>query len=95
VVLVVSEETGSISVAVHGRLNRALTPEALRAVLAEHLGVDKDAVEPADDGSEDKKAADDARPATGASDGDSESDSSVATEPSKQGTKKDGADQAA
>jgi diadenylate cyclase len=38
VVVVVSEETGDISVADHGKLMRKLTPEALRRVLTEALG---------------------------------------------------------
>ena len=38
VVVVVSEETGDISVAEHGRLMRKLTPEALRWLLRELLG---------------------------------------------------------
>ncbi|HEX2972476.1 MAG TPA: diadenylate cyclase CdaA, partial [Tepidisphaeraceae bacterium] len=38
VVIVVSEETGDISVADHGRLIRKLTPDALRNLLAEALG---------------------------------------------------------
>ncbi len=38
VVIVVSEETGDISVADRGRLYRKLTPEALRAMLTEALG---------------------------------------------------------
>ena len=38
VVIVVSEETGDISVAEHGRLMRKLTPEALRWLLRELLG---------------------------------------------------------
>jgi diadenylate cyclase len=38
VVLVVSEETGDISVADRGRLLRKLTPDALRSLLAELLG---------------------------------------------------------
>jgi diadenylate cyclase len=37
VVLVVSEETGTISVAIHGRLRRALTIDALRATLSKEL----------------------------------------------------------
>lgn len=37
VVVVVSEETGTISVAIHGRLRRALTIDALRATLAKEL----------------------------------------------------------
>ena len=38
VVLVVSEETGDISIAERGQLFRKLTPEALRDLLAELLG---------------------------------------------------------
>lgn len=38
VVIVVSEETGTISVAIHGRLRRALTLDALRATLVKELG---------------------------------------------------------
>jgi hypothetical protein len=38
VVLVVSEETGDISVAESGKLIRKLTPEALRGLLNELLG---------------------------------------------------------
>src|SRR4051794_22439633 len=38
VVVVVSEETGDVSVAERGRLIRKLTPEALRGLLAELLG---------------------------------------------------------
>src|SRR5687767_9362708 len=38
VVLVVSEETGDISVADRGRLLRKLAPDALRTLLAELLG---------------------------------------------------------
>ena len=41
VVVVVSEETGDISVAEHGRLMRKLTPEALRWLLRELLGRDQ------------------------------------------------------
>lgn len=37
VVIVVSEETGTVSVALNGRLRRALTPEALRATLVKEL----------------------------------------------------------
>jgi diadenylate cyclase len=37
VVIVVSEETGTISVAIRGRLRRALTPDTLREVLATEL----------------------------------------------------------
>ena len=37
VVLVVSEETGTISVAIRGELRRALTPEALREILVKEL----------------------------------------------------------
>jgi diadenylate cyclase len=38
VVVVVSEETGDISVADHGKLIRKLTPDALRSLLTEALG---------------------------------------------------------
>jgi diadenylate cyclase len=38
VVLVVSEETGDISVAERGQLIRKLTPDALRGLLSELLG---------------------------------------------------------
>jgi len=37
VVIVVSEETGAISVAIHGRLRRSLTIEALRSTLTKEL----------------------------------------------------------
>ncbi len=37
VVIVVSEETGTVSVAINGRLRRSLTPEALRATLVKEL----------------------------------------------------------
>lgn len=37
VVIVVSEETGTISVAIHGRLRRSLTVEALRTTLVKEL----------------------------------------------------------
>jgi len=37
VVIVVSEETGSISVALRGRMRRSMTPDALRTVLKEEL----------------------------------------------------------
>jgi diadenylate cyclase len=37
VVIVVSEETGTVSLAIGGRLRRALTPEALRATLIKEL----------------------------------------------------------
>jgi diadenylate cyclase len=37
--IAVSEETGIISVAIDGRLNRRLSPEALRDLLFEHLNV--------------------------------------------------------
>jgi diadenylate cyclase len=37
VVVIVSEETGTISVAMRGRMQRALTPEALRSLLAREL----------------------------------------------------------
>jgi len=39
VVVVVSEETGAISVAIRGRLRRGLTPAALREILVTHLGL--------------------------------------------------------
>ncbi len=39
VVLVVSEETGTVSVAIGGRLRRAVTPEALHALLTKELMV--------------------------------------------------------
>lgn len=42
VVLVVSEETGDISIAERGQLIRKLTPEGLRGLLAELLGGDQD-----------------------------------------------------
>ena len=38
VVLVVSEETGDISVAERGRLMRKLTPESLKSILSQLLG---------------------------------------------------------
>ncbi len=38
VVVVVSEETGTISVASRGKLQRGLTPESLRGLLAQELG---------------------------------------------------------
>ena len=38
-VIVVSEETGTVSVAHRGRLRRALTPESLRKLLSDVLGV--------------------------------------------------------
>ena len=41
VVIVVSEETGTISVAIRGRLRRALTPETLREMLAAELQTPK------------------------------------------------------
>lgn len=40
VVIIVSEETGTISVAIHGRMRRALTAETLRATLVKELNVD-------------------------------------------------------
>lgn len=40
VVIVVSEETGTISIALHGRLRRALSPAALRAMLETELVVE-------------------------------------------------------
>ncbi len=42
IVIIVSEETGAISVAIHGRLRRAMTGEALRETLEKEL--DSDAV---------------------------------------------------
>jgi diadenylate cyclase len=39
VVIVVSEETGAISVAVRGRLRRGIPPGSLHEVLSSHLGV--------------------------------------------------------
>jgi hypothetical protein len=39
VVLVVSEETGTVSVAIGGRLRRAVTPKALHALLTKELMV--------------------------------------------------------
>lgn len=39
VVVVVSEETGTISVAINGRLRRGMTPAQLREILSTHLGV--------------------------------------------------------
>lgn len=38
VVIVVSEETGTISIAIHGRLQRGFTPAALRDMLNKELG---------------------------------------------------------
>ena len=43
VVLVVSEETGDVSIAERGQLIRKLTPEGLRGLLAELLGRNADA----------------------------------------------------
>ncbi|MDO8629581.1 MAG: diadenylate cyclase CdaA [Phycisphaerales bacterium] len=40
VVIIVSEETGTISVAMQGRLRRGLTPESLRELLVRELGAD-------------------------------------------------------
>lgn len=42
VVIIVSEETGTISVAIHGRLRRALTGDALRELLRRELGGGKE-----------------------------------------------------
>lgn len=42
VVVVVSEETGSISVAMHGRLRRAISPAVLRDLLSTYLGLPAD-----------------------------------------------------
>ena len=39
VVVVVSEETGTVSLAVNGKLHRGLTPESLREQLTELLNV--------------------------------------------------------
>lgn len=50
VVVVVSEETGAISVAMHGRLRRAISPAVLRDLLSIYLGLATDAE---DDESED------------------------------------------
>ena len=47
VVVVVSEETGAISVAVRGRLHRSLSSDAFRAILAEQLDLDLQTVEAA------------------------------------------------
>jgi diadenylate cyclase len=47
VVIVVSEETGTISVAIRGRMRRALTLEALRDTLARELGAVQPPPEPA------------------------------------------------
>jgi diadenylate cyclase len=44
VVIVVSEETGTISVAMQGRLRRGLTPDSLRELLVRELGADADEV---------------------------------------------------
>jgi diadenylate cyclase len=38
VVIVVSEETGTISVAIHGRLRRGFSPQTLRETLTKELG---------------------------------------------------------
>ena len=51
VVVVVSEETGTISVAMHGRLHRGFTVESLRELLIRELGADED--ERREDGSAD------------------------------------------
>jgi diadenylate cyclase len=48
VVLVVSEETGDVSIAERGQLIRKLTPEGLRGLLAELLGRGDAAVAPTD-----------------------------------------------
>lgn len=52
IVIVVSEETGTVSVAFHGRLRRNLTPDALRQILAKQLAASAELLEsePAGDG---------------------------------------------
>lgn len=45
IVIVVSEETGIISVAFHGRLRRNLTPDALRQILAKQLAASAELME--------------------------------------------------
>jgi diadenylate cyclase len=52
VVIVVSEETGTISVAFHGRLRRYLTPDGLRQILGKQLAASAELLEaePAADG---------------------------------------------
>ncbi len=96
VVVVVSEETGTISVAMHGRLLRGLTVESLRELLLRELGADENErpeEEPGDDEPqtpvEPTKEANE--PATGA-EGDAQPElNAVLSEENKA----DGADQAA
>ena len=42
IIMIVSEETGDISIAERGHLIRKLTPDGLRGLLAELLGRDAD-----------------------------------------------------